>query len=286
MSFSDRRTVGNMFHGTILPDFGNIWRELQMTWEGGENCRVSDDETEKKFWRQYISQHGPTGPDPYSRNVWKEINNLLGDTHYGSILEIGPGWGNYTFDLAEHCVQLTCVDISPTILRFIKDIGSEHVYQIATENTKWEDFKEQKFDIVFGFNCFYRMKDIENCLAKIDRCGTKLHIIGMTSGPEQEFLIDFEKELGLQIRYHRLDYIVLINVLYQMGIDCNVRIVDLEKEYSFASLDSALDRFSRRIITKEYDPEEAKKIMKRYFHKTDDGFYHYIHHFKGALIYW
>jgi len=26
--------------------------------------------------------------------------------------------------------------------------------------------------------------------------------------------------------------------------------------------------------------------MKRYFHKTDDGFYHYIHHFKGALIYW
>ena len=33
----------------------------------------------------------------------------------------------------------------------------------------------------------YRMKNIEECLAKIDRLGLKLRIIEMTSGSKQEF---------------------------------------------------------------------------------------------------
>lgn len=46
-------------------------------------------------------------------------------------------------------------------------------------------------------------------------------------------MVDFEKKLGLPVRYHRLNYIVLVNVLYQLRIDCNVRIADLEREYAF-----------------------------------------------------
>jgi len=275
-----------MYRGTQLPPAGDIWRELQRRWGGDENRRVTDDEAERRFWKHYMNMQGQNGPDAYSARIWDCVKGILGERYYSSIIEIGPGWGNYTFNLAECCRDLTCVDISPTILRYIRETGIEHGFQIHTENIKWEDYGGKPSEVVFGFNCFYRMKNIEDCLAKIDRLGTGLRIIGMTSGPEQEFLVDFEKELGLPVRYNRLDYIVLLNVLYQIGIDCNVRIVDLKKDYVFPSTDAAARKFAGRIMTPNYDTECLKRIMRRYLRKGEDGMLHYTHCFKGAVIYW
>ncbi|MDC7951243.1 class I SAM-dependent methyltransferase [Methanomassiliicoccaceae archaeon COG_1] len=275
-----------MNYGTKMPDFGSIWRTMQKNTDGTENARNLNDDAERDFWRGFMRGQSMLGADDYSRQVMSEVCSILGERRYGSILEIGPGWGNYTFDLAEHCDALTCVDISPDVLKYIRTEGKAQGLSISTVNRKWEDYDGEQSDVVFGFNCFYRMKDIESCLSKINAKGRLLRIIGMTSGPEQEFLIDFEEELGLPVRYNRLDYIVLLNILYQLGIDCNVRIVDLKKEYVFPSTDAAARKFAGRIMTPNYDIECLKKIMRRYLRKGEDGMLHYTHRFKGAVIYW
>ncbi len=275
-----------MYYGTEMPPFGDIWREMQKKWDGDIPSRNADDDVERRFWRQYVKEQGYGGPDTYSADVWKVVEGILGDAYYNSILEVGPGWGNYSFRLAERCRELTCVDISPDVLRYISQAGQEYGLRMRTVNEKWENFREKTYDVVFAFNCFYRMSEIEECLAKMNRCGSQMHIIGMTSGPEQEYLRDYEKVLGLKINYHRMDYILLLNVLYQMGIDCNVRIVDLERDIRFASMESAVAKTSRRIISGTYEKEDLVRVLKRYLKKDADGVLHYIHHFKGALIYW
>ncbi|WP_400203508.1 class I SAM-dependent methyltransferase [Methanomethylophilus alvi] len=275
-----------MYHGTEMPSFGDIWRDLQKKMGGGESLRNTNDDVERRFWKKYMNSQGQNGPDPYSARIWDEINYILGDSYYDSIIEIGPGWGNYSFNLAERCRNLTCVDMSPDTLRYIKQTGLEYGFHINTVNEKWEDYRGKSADMVFAFNCFYRMSDIEECLAKIDRCGDRFHIIGMTSGPEQEYLVDYEKILGLKVRFHRLDYIILLNVLYQNGIDCNVHMVDLTKDIKFCSLDQAVEKTSRRIISGEYSSEDLIRILKKYLKKEEDGLYHYCHHFKAAVIYW
>lgn len=275
-----------MYYGTRMPPFGDVWRELQKDWDGDDVPRVEDDDIERRFWKGYIRSRGPDGTDQYSETIWKEVESILGERYYDSITEIGPGWGNYTFDLAEHCREMTCVDISPDVLRFIAAKGKESGLRIRTANSKWEDYRGGGTDVVFGFNCFYRMKDIEDCLRKIDETGKELHIIGMTSGPEQRYYRDFEEELGLRIRYHRLDYIVLVNILYQLGIDCNVRIVDLERDYAYASVAKAARKASRRILSDGYDEDDLVRIMRRHLKKGDDGMYHYVHRFKAAIVYW
>ncbi len=275
-----------MYYGTQMPSFGDVWRELQKDWYGDDVLRVKDDDIERRFWKGYIRSRGPEGADQYSERIWKEIEAVLGERYYNSITEIGPGWGNYTFDLAEHCREMTCVDISPDVLKFIATRGKESGLRIRTVNSKWEDYHGSKTDVVFGFNCFYRMKEIEQCLQKIDDMGSELHIIGMTSGPEQQYYRDFEEELGLKIRYHRLDYIVLVNVLYQLGIDPNVRIVDLERDYAYESVSKAAKKASRRIISEDYDEDDLTRILRRHLKKADDGMYHYIHRFKAAIMYW
>lgn len=58
---------------------------------------------------------------------------ILTDKHPDTILEIGPGWGNYTFMLAELCRELTCVDISPDVLRFLQAVAArQQVYNLGT----------------------------------------------------------------------------------------------------------------------------------------------------------
>lgn len=102
----------------------------------------------------------------------------------------------------------------------------------------------------------------------------------------QEYLRDYEKIMGLKINFHRMDYILLLNILYQMGIDCNVRIVDPERDIRFMSMESVVAKTSRRIISGMYEKEDLVGILKRYPKKDTDGVLHYIHHFKGVLIYW
>ena len=70
-----------------------------------------------------------------------------------------------------------------------------------------------------------------------------------------------------------------------MGIDCNVRMVDLEADYAYTSVARAAKKVSWRILS-EYREEDVVRILRRYLKKGDDGMYHYIHHFKAAIIYW
>ena len=43
-------------------------------------------------------------------------------------MEIGPGWGNFTMELADCCDTLTCVDISEDVLRYIDRAAQECAY--------------------------------------------------------------------------------------------------------------------------------------------------------------
>lgn len=275
-----------MLHGTEMPSFGDIWRKMQREPDGSFSKRTADDDAERAFWKQFMKTRGPDGKDDYSTKVLEGVKDILGTERYHSITEIGPGWGNYTFDLAEMCDELVCVDISPDVLCFVKNRAKEESLNIKTVCSKLEDYPVKQTEAVFGFNCFYRMQDIESCLGKIDEIGTKMHIIGMTSGPEQPYYIDFEKKLGLQVKYDRLDYILLVNTLYQLGIDCNIRIVPLTNEYVFSTFKELLQSETRRIVTEEYDEISVSRILRKYFKREEDGRYHFVHRFNAALIYW
>lgn len=275
-----------MQYGTQMPNFGDIWRSLQRESNGECSARTIDDDEERKFWKSFIKRRSTEAKDDYSDVVMSAVNGILGDRIYDSILEIGPGWGNYTFDLATNCRSITCVDISPDVLSVIRERGREQRIWIDTVNSKWEDYSGKSADVIFGFNCFYRMRDIEDCIRKIDAKGNDLHIIGMTSGPEQEYYKAFHDRLGLDIKYDRLDYILLVNILYQQGIDCNLKIIPLQNEYVFPSMKQLIASETRRIMNEDYDRKAVERILRRYFERDADGMYHYVHRFNAALIYW
>lgn len=276
-----------MHYGVKLEDFNLLWQEAIREESGRYAERTENDRAEQEFWAAYLEKKQSFRQDEYAVKIARVVKSILRKVKPDSILEIGPGWGNYTFDLAGICSRLTCVDISRDVLDYILRIaGQKKITNIQTVHSKWEDYDAgEKADVVFGYNCFYRMKDLRECLRKINHMAGKLCVIGMTSGPEQPYLKDFEKELGLSVRYHRFDYIYFTNLLYQMGIDVNCSMIPLVREYAYETLEKAMEKETDRIKDPCYDGREVKRILERYY-KYENGKYRFHHQFNAAILFW
>lgn len=74
--------------------------------------------------------------------------------------------------------------------------------------------------------------------------------------------------------------------MYQLGIDCNAKIVPLENDYVFDSFEAACRNAASRILTLDYDRKGLEHLLGKYIRKNEKGQYHYLHKYTGAILYW
>lgn len=274
-----------LYHGVRLKvDYKQLWLDGMKDWNGELPERMTDDEKEEAFWHTFLQEKNG-GPDAYSAGIREELLRYIapGD----GVLEIGPGWGNYTFAVAEQASAMTCVDSSRSVLDFLqKEAARRGLRPMEMIHAKWEQYEPQRqYDVVFGINCFYRMGDIEQALLHMNEAARKYAVVGLTSGPERPHLLDFHKELGVRVKFQRRDYIHLTNLLYELGIDTNCTILELERNYQYKSEEELLSSCLNDIIDQSYDRKAAADIVLRYV-TLEDGVYNYRHKFKTALLHW
>jgi ubiquinone/menaquinone biosynthesis C-methylase UbiE len=270
----------------LKQDYVQLWREGMREWDGTISKRMLDDSEEEQFWKRFIKKKSFQDKlEAYVHQIQKELLALVDEED--KIIEIGPGWGHYTFKIAQKVKELTCVDSSESILHYL-EAGARH-YQLSNINFihgKWEACQlEKRYDVVFGINCYYRMFEIDRALNHMNTIAKRLAIIGLTSGPEQPHYNDLKQELGYEIKFKRRDYIHLTNILYNMGIDVNCKVIPLVKRYEYASIEAALKDNTSRIVTKHVDINKIEKILLRYL-RFEENKYVYDHYFKAVLLYW
>lgn len=199
-------------------DFEILWREELKTQEGIYSPRMMKDTVEREFWRRFMEKRDHYVQDEWAAKVSKAVQEILAGIRPETILEIGPGWGNFTVDLMESCEKLICLDISPDVLDFLKRMLKEQEKpEIETICSKWEDFRvTRRYDVVFGYNCFYRMLDLKHCIEKMNEAAEKICIMGMGTG-------------------ERRIYIYFVNLLFQMGIAADVKVIPLDDRKKSAS---------------------------------------------------
>lgn len=265
---------------------GDLWRARMRMPSGEYGDRAASDDTERAFWHTFMPGRTGHTTDPYAAPVAKVLCGLVErESDARSILEIGPGWGNYTLALAARCKTMTCVDISPDVLGYIERIahsaGFGHVNTLC--NT-WEAATPARHDLVFAYNCFYRMRNIESCLAKINDTAHKLCIIGMNRSPEQPYLPILEHELGLPMRYTRSDYHELWHILGEMGIAAEMLEIPNARDYHYTSFEELFDR-AVQYIEGPYNPDAVKEVLLRYYHPSQRG-YTCRYLFSSGLLVW
>jgi hypothetical protein len=150
---------------------------------------------------------------------------------------------------------------------------------------KWEsDNKKVKYDVVFGFNCYYRMSEIGHTLLKMNDSAARLAIVGMTTGPEKPHYMEL-KQRGYTINLRRRDYIHILNVLYQLGILADCKIVKLKSKKIYSTYEEAIRDNTTKILDEHFSYDEVKTILNKYVVEKE-GVFEYEYPFHAALMYW
>ncbi|WP_166245401.1 class I SAM-dependent methyltransferase [Paenibacillus turpanensis] len=274
---------GTKLHG----DYKKAWIDGMRDWNNRMPERMVDDRLEEQFWQEYLERRKKK-PEPhaYAVHIMEELLPLLQSDD--SVLEIGPGWGNYTFEAARRVKQYSCFDSSKSVLTYLQEAAAASwIDGMEFLHGKWEEYAAEAdaYDVVFGINCFYRMQDIDRAMLNMNRAARRLAVVGMTSGPEPAHLWEIHRKLGYRMKFTRRDYIYITNVLYQLGIDVNCRIIPLERTYSFDSVEQFIEEQLKKIVEPEFDRVAVERIVSSYIEDID-GKPGYRHRFKAALLYW
>lgn len=268
----------------FMTDFNRQWAE-QVAQSSSE--RMNDDQAEQDFWKAFMKRKTSYAPDESSRQVLAWMLPLLKEHQVESVLEFGPGWGNYTIDLAKHCRELDCVDISQDVLDFILKIGHEEsCNNIGIIHSKWETFiPRRKYDLVFGYNCFYRQADLADCFRRMNDAANKLCIAGMNTGLAPQWAHELE-EAGYSVKWEWKDYFYFVGTLYQMGIDPNVTILPFTKTLSYPDKETLVQEECARLAPGCAISDSAEEILCRHFLQKENGSWQAKLFFRSGIVWW
>ncbi|MEE3806164.1 MULTISPECIES: class I SAM-dependent methyltransferase [Lysinibacillus] len=271
--------------GPLAINYEALWQEGMKDWHGMMPERMVNDQLEEQFWAQSVARKKIGQTDPYAQRIFQELQKSI-EPQY-SVLEIGPGWGNYTFPLAERVDKLTCVDSSESMLHYLQQC-MPHQEHVSYVHAKWESLESDEIephDIVLGVNCFYRMYEIKAALSHMNRLAKKRAIIGMTTGPIQPHYERLYEKYGYEIKFPRRDYIEFLNLLYEMNIYADCQIIPLERVYEYESYEQLVTTQSKKILTANVQQAHVEEALSPFIEEKE-GRYYYRHDFHAALVSW
>ena len=266
-----------------MTDFARQWAEHVAA---SASPRMTDDQAERDFWHAFMTRK-TYAPEPSALQVLERLRPLLRARGVETALEVGPGWGSYTMTLAELCREVACVDLSRDVLDFVLRAGAERGRDnITAFHAKWEEFTpERRYDLVFGYNCFYRQADLADCFRRMDRAADKLCVAGMTTGLAPAWLHELDAAGG-RVSWEWKDYMYFVGVLYQMGIDANVMVLPFEKELSYPDTGALVRGECARCAPGAIDPDTARDILCRHFTQAPDGSWYAVARYRSGVVWW
>ncbi|MCP1144455.1 class I SAM-dependent methyltransferase [Lysinibacillus endophyticus] len=263
-------------------DFEQLWKQGMYDWHGKMPERMINDELEEAFWTESIKKKTYRQTDAHAKPIYEKIRKHIPEN--ATCLEIGPGWGNYTFPLREDVNQLTLVDSSESVLRYLQQyfIDDDAVRYV---HAKWEESEIEPHDVVVGVNCYYRIYEMNAALLKMNHIAKKRAIIGLTTGQIQPHYVVLDQKYGYDIKYPRRDYIEIFNMLYQLGIYADCEMLPLERTYYYESYEDLYVAQSKKILNETFQLEDVKNALADFI-TEENGQIVYRHKFYAAIISW
>ncbi|HOO55054.1 MAG TPA: class I SAM-dependent methyltransferase [Methanothrix sp.] len=227
----------------------------------------------------------------------RQVASLKLDPDY-TVLDVGAGTGRLSVPIAKIVKQVTAVDQSRGMLSYLEEnMAEEGLSNYKAIQKRWEDVELgvdlEPHDVVIASHSL-GMFDLQEALAKMDAAAKKRVYIFTAAG--KWFFDGFEEELWERVYDRpprrggglRSDYMLLYNILHDMGIYANVEIRDAEHVQRYGSLDEAVERWkARREISEENEPLLREYLAKNLTEDGDNGGgLTFRRRTKSAMIWW
>lgn len=119
------------------------------------------------------------------------------------------------------------------------------------------------YNIVEGF---LNMNDLVNCLV----------VIGMLMGSEKFYYVELYRKFGYEIKWCCKEYIDLLNILYELGIYVDCKLVFIIKMVIYEMYEDFIKKNLIKVFFKDIDKLEIEKIIL-YYVKKINGIYEYMY---------
>lgn len=171
--------------------------------------------------------------DSMNKRVHKSIYNeqflkLLNLEKIDTLLDIGCGVGNISLKLAPKLSKIYCLDYSTKMLELLNENAKkQNINNITTINKSWYDSWDDisNADLVIASRSM-EVKNMKEALAKLNNKANKKVVISYKVGGSfvsDEILDVLQKDI-----IKKPDYIYVLNILYNMGINASLNFVQSE----------------------------------------------------------
>ncbi|UUX91292.1 class I SAM-dependent methyltransferase [Methanoplanus endosymbiosus] len=270
-----------------LIDYNELWK-LSVS----RRPSFFEDETDPgSAWDKRADNYVESSEGNYS-NTLRELS-LLNLSPDDTVLDVGAGTGRLTVPVAERVSFVTAVDPSARMLYYLR----QNMIKAGLKNARcvqkrWEDVCLKKdFDLHDVVISAYSMGyyDAEWALDKLSRASRRdVHIFWFAGEQIKERIrayIAEEKGVRYIRKPHYPDYICLLNVLHDMGIYADVKLIENEWVYKYNSIEEAV---SSAVVNRIISGDE-KIYAKKYYSdllEESSGSYYLKETTKQALISW
>jgi len=207
-----------------------------------------------------------------------------------NVLDIGCGPGTLTIPLAKKVKSVTALDISVEMLKHLRSSALKcNLNNIVYLNSSWQDaFRDNlldKYDVVVASRSLMS-GDMQEALIHVREITRQAAYLTF---PVIHLPFDWEayKAIGRNGKKHP-PFIYIYNMLYQMGIQANVEILNSKVKVQFSSIDDAVDQLQWR--TEPFSPSELAKLkeflQEQFARQKDSPVFTHEGYSKWALIWW
>lgn len=232
----------------------------------------------KSEWDKRAEDFDKNTESPYYDAFMSKIslNNV------NSVLDIGCGNGNLAVRFLQKGLKVTGMDYSPGMIESFKKntakYGNVKSFIKAWEDN-WDDVEVHDIAVVsrsFEFTNISVKEALDKLLAHVKKAVYMTYYVG--NYLDDEILNFLEKDI-----INRPEYILLLNVLYQMGIEAKVDFIEAEKPEKTVSFEDFLRKVEWKLgELNKNDTEKLKEFyeMKKAQNKPP------FRPMKWAYIYW
>lgn len=171
--------------------------------------------------------------DSMNKRVHKSIYNeqflkFLNLEKIDTLLDIGCGVGNISLKLAPKLSKIYCLDYSTKMLELLNENAKkQNINNIITINKSWYDSWDDisNADLVIASRSM-EVKNMKEALEKLNNKANKKVVISYKVGGSfvsDEILDVLQKDI-----IKKPDYIYVLNILYNMGINASLNFVQSE----------------------------------------------------------
>ncbi|KAF1077509.1 class I SAM-dependent methyltransferase [Methanogenium sp. MK-MG] len=226
-----------------------------------------------------------------SAEVEKTVQSL-GLLPTDTVLDMGAGTGRYAVSLAQNAAHVTALEPSKGMLAFFEEnMTNAGMVNYSVVNKTFEDTEIGTdipvHDVVFASNSL-GFDDLRAGLEKLDSAAKKCVHILWFAGPARHIPDpELMKRLGTDMSDTAApDYIIIANVLHQMGIYANVSVEKTVQNQTYDSTDDAADFWIERGNYTDDMQDVIREYMEDTLTSDENGRFLSQRSYHAARIWW